>query len=420
MRDNKQSPIRIFVSDIQPILPAVAGGRLRLAGIWGNVPAGFEMKYVGTFDIPKQEQSIKKLGGNAVEVLVPCSDEHFLNLSYANAAFPDITLFDLAFHRFAHLSNEYVSESIKYLQKADIVVFSHPWSYPVFKKYLNLDKQFLVYDSQNVESFLRADVLLKPQYGQAGWELLREILEIENALTNDANLVLACSKRDLEQFNLLYGVDHGKLIIAPNGVLLDSSYSRISSFSKKILEKKWRLKRPYSVVFSGSSFEPNVRAFQYINQIAFSSPEIDFIITGNMNNVISPQNLSRNVHLVGLLNEHRLKEVYQLADVGINPMDSGSGSNIKVFTYMGAGIPVLSTPLGARGLDVLDNGFYNGEEALVLATLDVFEQQLKNLLSNPKRRSRIADQAYKMVKSNYSWKEISREVCQTMKSKFQL
>ncbi|MCG4787926.1 hypothetical protein L0N33_21635, partial [Roseburia faecis] len=85
----------------------------------------------GTFDSPGMNKTIRKLGQNGTETLVPCSSEHFAKMIYANAIFPDITLFDLAFHRFAHLSKNYLDESIMQLKNADVVVFSHPWSYPL-------------------------------------------------------------------------------------------------------------------------------------------------------------------------------------------------------------------------------------------------------------------------------------------------
>lgn len=415
------SPIQIFVSDIQPILPAIAGGRLRLAGIWGNVTSDFQVNYVGTYEIPGQKKTIKRLGKYATEFLVPCSTEHFTALSYLNANLPDLTLFDLAFHRFGHLSKAYITESVKHIQNADIVVFSHPWSYTVLKEYLDLDKQYLVYDSQNVEAFLRSEKLLHPLYSDKGMGLLKEIIQIEYQLVNSADLILTCSERDSEQFSFLYGIDEKKIKLTPNGVTVNNfSLAKETSNVKSKLRKKWGIKRPFCAVFSGSNFGPNIRALQFINQLASSFPEVDFIITGDMNNVISPQSLSVNVHLVGLLSQKKLEEIYRLADIGLNPMGSGSGSNVKVFTYMEAGIPVITTPLGARGVDVLQDGLYDGVEAVVLAELDEFEQQLKLLLSDKSRRERVALEAHKMILLNYDWKEISKEVCRTMKLRFQL
>ncbi|CAM4481050.1 glycosyltransferase family 4 protein [Paenibacillus phoenicis] len=412
-------PIRIFVSDIQPIIPAISGGRLRLAGIWGNIPDGFEMNYVGTFDDKTHRKKTKKLlSKNATEILVPCSEEHFYHLSLLNAYFPGLTLFDVAFHRFAHFSKEYTATSIEYLKEADIIVFSHPWSYPLLKRFIDRDKQYVVYDAQNVESYLRKETLLKIQYREKGLELLQEIIQLEIDLVSNADLILACSQRDFEQFNMLYGANQSKIILAPNGVKIPNS--NCSTALKRKFKKKWKLKRPHTVVFSGSNFEPNIKALQFINKIANNCQEIDFIITGDINNAILPEEKCDNVHLVGLLSQKKLDELLQMADAGLNPMESGSGSNVKIFTYMAASLPVITTPIGARGVDVAVEGIFEGNEVMVISSLEEFEDKLKLLLPDIERRQRIGENARKMVMLNYNWKEISKKVCQAMKLHFQL
>ncbi len=40
------------------------------------------------------------------------------------------------------------------------------------------------------------------------------------------------------------------------------------------------------------------------------------------------------------------------ASVAVNPMVSGSGTNLKIVEYLAAGVPVVSTPFGMRGLDL--------------------------------------------------------------------
>ena len=44
----------------------------------------------------------------------------------------------------------------------------------------------------------------------------------------------------------------------------------------------------------------------------------------------------------------------ETADVAVNPMLTGSGTNLKMLDYMAAGIPVITTRVGARGLDIPD------------------------------------------------------------------
>jgi glycosyltransferase involved in cell wall biosynthesis len=41
------------------------------------------------------------------------------------------------------------------------------------------------------------------------------------------------------------------------------------------------------------------------------------------------------------------------ADVGVNPVTAGSGTNCKVALYLAAGLPTLTTPVGLRGYEEL-------------------------------------------------------------------
>jgi hypothetical protein len=44
---------------------------------------------------------------------------------------------------------------------------------------------------------------------------------------------------------------------------------------------------------------------------------------------------------------------FAAADIGLNPITRGSGSNVKLFEYLVARLPVISTAFGVRGTDLL-------------------------------------------------------------------
>ena len=46
-----------------------------------------------------------------------------------------------------------------------------------------------------------------------------------------------------------------------------------------------------------------------------------------------------------------LRPVLAAADVAVNPVATGSGSNVKLSEYLAAGLPVVTTPLGLRGYE---------------------------------------------------------------------
>jgi glycosyltransferase involved in cell wall biosynthesis len=47
----------------------------------------------------------------------------------------------------------------------------------------------------------------------------------------------------------------------------------------------------------------------------------------------------------------RLPPLLAAADVAVNPVESGSGSNVKLAEYLAAGVPVVTTPVGLRGYE---------------------------------------------------------------------
>ena len=48
-----------------------------------------------------------------------------------------------------------------------------------------------------------------------------------------------------------------------------------------------------------------------------------------------------------------LRPLLAAADVGLNPVTWGSGSSLKLLTYLAAGLPVVTTPIGMRGFERL-------------------------------------------------------------------
>lgn len=73
------------------------------------------------------------------------------------------------------------------------------------------------------------------------------------------------------------------------------------------------------------------------------------------------------------------------ADVFVNPVRHGAGINIKMVEAMAAGLPVVTTMVGARGLHWRD-----GEHLIVADTPDGFRAAVTGLLAHPTRRADLA------------------------------
>lgn len=89
--------------------------------------------------------------------------------------------------------------------------------------------------------------------------------------------------------------------------------------------------------------------------------------------------------------------------ISIVPLRIGGGTRLKIYESMAAGIPVVSTTIGAEGLPVR-----NGEMICLADTAQDFADACINLLDNENERGRISAVARNFVATHYSWEQVSR------------
>lgn len=113
---------------------------------------------------------------------------------------------------------------------------------------------------------------------------------------------------------------------------------------------------------------------------------------------------AKNVVLLGRVSDEEKQALYRVADVALNPMTSGSGTNIKMLDYMAAGLPVISTPVGARGLDLED--FKNA----LICEISGFPEKISRILEDRKLYTEIRSNGRKHVEDKFDWKKIAAEM----------
>ena len=80
------------------------------------------------------------------------------------------------------------------------------------------------------------------------------------------------------------------------------------------------------------------------------------------------------------------------------PLKSGGGTRIKILEGMAMGIPVLSTTIGAEGLE-----FVPGEHLWIADSAEQFATKTLELLNGVAVRTELADRARKFVDEEHSW-----------------
>jgi glycosyltransferase involved in cell wall biosynthesis len=89
----------------------------------------------------------------------------------------------------------------------------------------------------------------------------------------------------------------------------------------------------------------------------------------------------------------------------IVPLRIGGGTRLKILEAMAAGVPVISTRLGAEGLDVKD-----GKDILLADTSPDIQSALQRVLSDEPLRTRLAQTAHELVSSKYDWAELGNKL----------
>jgi len=88
----------------------------------------------------------------------------------------------------------------------------------------------------------------------------------------------------------------------------------------------------------------------------------------------------------------------QGAKAAVVPLRIGGGTRLKIFECLAAGIPVVSTEIGAEGLPV-----ENEKHILLARDIPVLGAPLSRLLSDDALAGRIAEQGRALVCQHYSW-----------------
>jgi glycosyltransferase involved in cell wall biosynthesis len=91
------------------------------------------------------------------------------------------------------------------------------------------------------------------------------------------------------------------------------------------------------------------------------------------------------------------------SELMIVPLRVGGGTRIKIFEGMAAGLPVLSTRIGAEGLSITD-----GENIVLADAPESFADETVRLLTDSALRTRIAANGKRLVVENFSWASVTK------------
>ncbi|MRN54369.1 glycosyltransferase family 4 protein [Paenibacillus monticola] len=385
---------KITILSTYPVFPKKHGGQLRIFNLYSNLQDDFDITIVSVND---QGQYYKKEYGSLIEISIPKSQKH-QEKEWAIEKEVGIPITDIAMQELSFHSPEYHAIAKEYIEKSDILIAAQPYLFHLFNEHIG--SKTIIYDSQNVEYELKKSMLPPNKMTS---KLIQKLYEIEKNACLNSDLILACSKEDILKFTQVYdGIDEGKFMLTPNGVDLKVN-QYVSPELREIKKTELGLTDQKIIVFIGSWHKPNLEAVEEILKMAPDLPSCKFIIMGGQCEAFKSVTPPSNVAFAGIVSEEMKQLIYSVADIAINPMVNGSGTNLKIAEYMANGVPVISTEVGARGYDFQ-------KTHLVIAELVDFSKTIEGLMLNKDRKSNFSEKAYEYIRINYSWSEISEKL----------
>jgi glycosyltransferase involved in cell wall biosynthesis len=234
---------------------------------------------------------------------------------------------------------------------------------------------------------------------------VHKVKKVEGKLVKNCDLIFVCSDEDAQGFSDLYGVDKKKILIIPNGASIrDIPFPNTEE--KESTRNHFGLEKgPTAIFLASGGYEPNDNAAEYIClKLAPLLNDITFILVGSACDIILNKHsnqLTENIKLMGVVSQEDKKNLLYSSDLALNPVTKGSGTNIKVFDYLAAGLPLVTTPVGARGIDFTNN------EDVVIAEIDDFPEVIKMLINDDALRSSISKKGRELAEK-YDWGAIAK------------
>ncbi|MGQ0762602.1 MAG: glycoside hydrolase family 99-like domain-containing protein [Acidobacteriota bacterium] len=163
-------------------------------------------------------------------------------------------------------------------------------------------------------------------------------------------------------------------------------------------------------ILSVGSFQhaPNVEAVQYLCEEIVPRLEKRLLqehpvyIVGNCLDETSlvSRHQSCNVRMVGWVPS--VEPYYEQTRISVIPLLYGAGTKRKMIHALMAGIPTVTTSVGAEGLNLVD-----GEHVLIADDPESFATAITRLLSDSKLWTRLANQGYELIVKAHS-REVAR------------
>ena len=259
----------------------------------------------------------------------------------------------------------------------------------------------LVYDAFNAEYDLQARIARQDWQTPRRWPLAlyssiqaARLRRFEGEVSRTVDRVVACSAADAVKLAALG--PQAPVAVVPNAI-------RTADYDPGTPPAG--IPHPALVYTGKMDFRPNVDAVEWFAQdvlplIRAEQPAAHFVAAGkDPHPRLDALRSSPGVTLTGFV--PAIQPYLTAADVFVVPLRMGSGTRLKLLEAMAMGCAVVSTPLGAEGLDAVP-----GKHLLLADTAEAFAGAVLSLLADPARRRALGAAAASLARAKYDWQTV--------------
>lgn len=387
------------------VYPPRGGGQARVFNLYRNLAKYYEVEII-CLSNSKDSFRSRLICPGLKETRVPVTTEFESHEASFSSKCDWKAVTDIAAIDGYKLVKKFASALKSAVKSADIIVASHPYLINAIRA-AGSDAR-IWYEAHNVELDLKTQLLPRSEFSS---ELLRNVHEVEKKCWLDSEIVYACTNEDLVRLEELYGPTKALKSVVPNGVDHAASVS-LNWEEKNLLKTELGIGGKKTVVFMGSWHGPNLEATDRFIRLAADFPDVYFFLVGSAGQAFEGRQIPNNVILFGVLDGDEKNVVMCASDVAVNPMISGSGSNLKMLDFMAYGLPVISTPFGARGLGLVPGTHYISTE------IDSFSLELCRFFALQGRYRTAALTNREFVSENFAWSTIAEKFHDSLLNEF--
>lgn len=353
-----------------------------------------------------------KKNGNEIYVLeskknLDSSDSEIANIfTYRDYRFFNRTLvifkdfnFDFIWNIYKILKNENI----------ELIQLSHPSGILAVKVITKLTRNEIpiIYDAHNVESkFVMETFANNSKYSKFERLIIPPYIKYLEKMASKyiVDHITSVSNDEREIFIKKYKLNKEKVSIVPSGCcVLDLPDKKC----KNDMKEEVGIDSDKLIIFFHGLFShlPNKDAFKTIeNYIAPKFEKINGRVLFVIGGTGVPKFERANVKSLGFVED--LYKVMSIADIAIVPLTRGAGTKLKVFDYIGNGLPIVTTKKGIEGINAK-----NEEHAIIVDDVnEEFIDAIKYLVDNEQERERIGANARILAEEEYDWDKIGEKL----------